>query len=78
MVDDEADGIDRIVLDGKRIDRDATDGKPASGFKHFPLAALDAPLPHHLRGGRRRVHRHRVLLQENFQPADVVAVLVGQ
>ena len=62
MVDDEADGIDRIVLDGKRIDGYGTDGKCAAGFKHFPLAALDARLPHHLRRGRRRIHRHRVLL----------------
>ncbi len=78
VANDEAHGIDSIVLDGKCLDRQVLDSENLSGVKNFPCRPIDALFAHHMGGIAGGVNRHRIFFNEIFQAADVVAVLVGE
>ena len=72
-----ADRVHRVVLDRESFHRDPADGKGLAGFEKLPRAAFNPAFPNDPGGRRSGEHRHGVLLEKNLQPADVVAVFVG-
>src|SRR5215471_18354572 len=76
----EADRIDRVMRHGKRLHGDVTDLERGAGAKNSPV-----PMPIQFtavadcfRGLRVCVNRHVEFAAEHLQPANVVAMLVGQ
>ena len=77
-VDDESDGIDRIVLDREGLDGEMIDRKRLAGLEGFPCGLADVLLADDVGRLRRRVYGHRVFLKEIFQTPDVIAVFMRE
>ena len=76
--DHEANGIDRIMLDREGLHRQMSDGKFLPGLEGFPNRALDALLADDMSGVPRGKHGHGLFFEKIFQPANMIAVLVGE
>jgi hypothetical protein len=76
----EADGIDRVMWNGKGLDVDVANRELRAGTKDSPVPMLiQRATGSHRFGGRRVcVDRNVKFPAENFEPANVVAVFVGE
>ena len=79
MVEGEADGIDRVVRDGKRLHVDVFDGESRSGLE-LPHVGVQRQFffAKHLGGEAGAVDRDGRFFAEHAQSAHVVGVLVGE
>ncbi len=75
---DEADRIDGIVLDSKAADGEVVNRKLLSGLEGDPIGVTDIRFTDDVGRFCRGVEWDRIFFDEIFQPADVIAVFVGE
>ena len=78
MAEDEAYGVDGIMLDGKTLDFCVAESEALSGLKAPPVAVGDAAFSDHQGCFRGSKNRHGKLPQEDPEAPHVVAVFVCQ
>ncbi|PYJ11442.1 MAG: hypothetical protein DMF06_02705 [Verrucomicrobia bacterium] len=74
-----ADRIDRIMRNGKSLNRDIADGKVGTGPKQPPVAVFgQGPAADRFRRERVAINRNPKFSAKHFKAANVVAMLVGE
>lgn len=77
-LEDEADGIDGVVLDRKGFDMNIADAEDLSGVEDFPRGSLDPGVLDDTGGGGGGVNWNWHLIQQYPEASNVVAVFVGE
>ena len=75
---DEADGIDGIVLDGEAGDGKVIDGETLTCLEGDPIGVTDIRFANDVSGFRSGVEGDGMFFDETFQAANVIAVFVSE
>ena len=78
VAEDITDGFDGVVREAESLNLDVSEGKILSAFKQLPPRLESQFFLHHAGGLGAGVNGKIVLPKENFEAADVVAVLVSE
>ena len=72
--------IDRVMWHGKSLDRNVANGKLRAGPENSPVAMLleQSVVANRFCGERVAINRHVKFTAENFESANMIAVLVGE